>query len=282
MRARNIKPGFFENELLAKASYEARLLFIALWLQADRSGRLEDRPARIRALAFAYGDHLDVDKLLDELAGLLEESGDPAFILRYTGEENRRYIQVVHFEKHQTPHCKEKASTIPAPDKHSACTVQVPYLHPLNDERGIMKDERGTPGADAPCPSKAGPSPAEFLIAWNASAKASGWPVAKSMTDSRKRALRSRLKDPSWVASWKAALERAGQSVFLGGQNDRGWRMDVDFFLRPDSVTKIIEGKYDGNGKTGGADADPLADMSDAELRSCGLDPATARGKAAP
>ena len=31
---------------------------------------------------------------------------------------------------------------------------------------------------------------------------------------------------------------------FLVGDNDKGWRADLDWFLRPDSVTKILEGKY--------------------------------------
>ena len=42
-RARNIKPGFFKNELLVGLPYEYRLLFIGLWTIADRDGRFEDR-----------------------------------------------------------------------------------------------------------------------------------------------------------------------------------------------------------------------------------------------
>ena len=47
-RARNIKPGFFKNEFLAEMPCEVRLLFIGLWTLADREGRLEDRPKRIK------------------------------------------------------------------------------------------------------------------------------------------------------------------------------------------------------------------------------------------
>jgi hypothetical protein len=35
---------------------------------------------------------------------------------------------------------------------------------------------------------------------------------------------------------------------FFRGDNDRGWRITFDFFIRPDSVAKIIEGNY-SNGK---------------------------------
>ena len=66
MRARNIKPGFFKNEDLAECSPWARLCFAGLWTLADRDGRLEDRPKRIKAELFAF-DAVDVDPLLGEL-----------------------------------------------------------------------------------------------------------------------------------------------------------------------------------------------------------------------
>ena len=64
-------------------------------------------------------------------------------------------------------------------------------------------------------------------------------------TASRQRALAVRLKDDYWSMNWKVAIARASKSNFLLGENDRGWSMDPDFFLKPDTVTKILEGKYD-------------------------------------
>ena len=66
------------------------------------------------------------------------------------------------------------------------------------------------------------------------------------LTDKRKQAIKTRWRDPWWRDNWQAALERGCQSAFLTGQNDRGWKINFDFFLKPDSVTNIIEGKYDG------------------------------------
>ena len=107
VRARNIKPGFFVNEELAELSLAARLLFIGLWCLADREGRLEDRPKRIKAEIFPY-ENYDADNLLQELS-------DAGFILRYQAQ-GKPYISVINFTKHQSPHIKEKESTIPAPD----------------------------------------------------------------------------------------------------------------------------------------------------------------------
>ena len=108
-RARNIKPGFFTNEDLPEIEPMGRLLFIGLWTLADREGRLEDRPKKIKGSIFPY-DNCDIDSLLNDL----QEWG---FIKRYEAE-GMKCIQVVNFLKHQNPHPKEAKSVIPAEDGH--------------------------------------------------------------------------------------------------------------------------------------------------------------------
>jgi hypothetical protein len=125
-RARNIKPGFFINEDLVELPFATRLLFIGLWTLADRAGRLDDRPKRIKMSIFP-ADAVDVDLALNELS-------QAGLIVRYN-VENRALIQVVNFEKHQNPHMNEAASTIPAPESHSADTVPIVLVtDSLNDD----------------------------------------------------------------------------------------------------------------------------------------------------
>jgi hypothetical protein len=121
-RARIVKPSFFKNEVLAQCKHQTRLVFVGLWTLADRAGRLEDRPLRIRAELFPY-ENIDMDDCLDELV-------EHGFIVRYsTGlDKDSKYIQVLNFEKHQSPHVKESASTIPAPDKHQTSIEQAPLV----------------------------------------------------------------------------------------------------------------------------------------------------------
>lgn len=106
MRARTIKPGFWDNEDLAALPAHARLLFIGIWGMADRDGRLEDRPARIRAKVFPYEPEVEVDRFLTSL----HEQG---FIMRYE-VAGIRLIEVPGFKKHQNPHPNEKAYGYPA------------------------------------------------------------------------------------------------------------------------------------------------------------------------
>jgi len=67
----------------------------------------------------------------------------------------------------------------------------------------------------------------------------------KTMTAHRKAALRTRWGDPFFRENWAAAMAKIPGCPFLIGQSDRGWRADFDWFLKPDTVAKILEGKYD-------------------------------------
>lgn len=106
-RARNIKPGFFKNEDLAECSPWARLCFAGLWTLADREGRLEDRPKRIKGELFAF-DSVDVEQMLTELEGR-------GFLVRYRNLDGS-FIQIYKFLTHQSPHYSEKDSVIKPPE----------------------------------------------------------------------------------------------------------------------------------------------------------------------
>lgn len=105
-RTRSLRPGFFKNDLLAELPFEARLLFAGLWTLADKKGRLEDRPKKIKMEIFP-ADDVDTNGLLGQLA-------DKKFITRYqvNGES---YLQINKFLDHQHPHPNEPESVIPEP-----------------------------------------------------------------------------------------------------------------------------------------------------------------------
>lgn len=104
--SRVLKKQYYLNEELAEKSLGARLLLPGLWILADRDGRLEDRPKRIKAELFPY-DSVSIEKLLEELDG--------SFILRYEAE-GKRLIQILNWEKHAKVHPKEKSFQFPSPE----------------------------------------------------------------------------------------------------------------------------------------------------------------------
>lgn len=100
-------------------------------------------------------------------------------------------------------------------------------------------------GVDLPT-ANAAPHP--VIQAWNDMALESGLSKAQS-TKKRAQALRVRMNEAPFREGWQEAIAKIPSSPFLTGQNDRGWRADMDWFLKPDSVVRILEGKYDGHGK---------------------------------
>lgn len=146
-RSRNIKPGFFKNDLLAEIEPLGRLLFAGLWTIADREGRLKYRPKRIKAEVLPYD--------LASVEGLLTELESKGFILIYE-VGGCDYIQILNFLKHQNPHKNEQPSEIPPPAEYYTSTVQVPELHSTNpaDSLNPITDSLYTDSlsSDAPPP----------------------------------------------------------------------------------------------------------------------------------
>lgn len=132
MRIRTIKPEFFLNERLADLSPLHRLFFIGLWCEADREGRGEARPKRLRAQILPYED-VEVDHLLIDLA-------KAGFIILYE-HEGRRYFEIPGFAKHQRPNHREAASEIP--DSYNALsTILHGHAHAFPGHAG---ENPGTP-----------------------------------------------------------------------------------------------------------------------------------------
>ena len=126
-RVRLLDPKFFTNEQIVDLPFEYRLLFAGLWTLADREGRLEDRPKRIRMSLFPC-DSVDCDAGLQALH-------DAGLVVRYS-VGGVAYLAIPAFGKHQKPHPREAQSVIPEPEgEPKACL-------------GLPKADLGEPKAD--------------------------------------------------------------------------------------------------------------------------------------
>lgn len=103
-RIRTIKPEFFTSEDIVALSPLARLLYIAIWCEADKEGRMAWKPRTFK-LRYFPGDACDIEALAAELveSGLVVLYGDG---LAY----------VPSFAKHQHINPRESASTLPTPE----------------------------------------------------------------------------------------------------------------------------------------------------------------------
>lgn len=88
-RIRSIKPEFWGDRKLASLSRDARLLYVALWNQADEWGRVQGDTRWIKGHCFPYDDDLNlqaIEGLIDELAAAsrvqkYQHEGDPYLFL---------------------------------------------------------------------------------------------------------------------------------------------------------------------------------------------------------
>ncbi|MFC3986506.1 hypothetical protein [Streptosporangium jomthongense] len=109
-RIRSIKPEFWSDRSVARVSRDARLLYIAMWNQADEHGRLHGDTRWIKGHCFPYEDDLDladVDRLLDELV-----SGRKAQRYVVAGDP---YVFLPNLAKHQRLESLKVPSRLPPP-----------------------------------------------------------------------------------------------------------------------------------------------------------------------
>lgn len=163
-RIRTIKPEFFTSEDIVSLSPLARLLYIALWCEADREGRLAWKPKTFR-MRYLPADECSIEELCDEIvkAGLVSLYGDG-------------FAVIPKFGLHQHLNPREAASTLPSPDAsltraprvstresdpekprvpHASARVQTPCKHASVTRREEGKGKEGDMDAS---PFGAGPN----------------------------------------------------------------------------------------------------------------------------
>jgi len=73
---------------------------------------------------------------------------------------------------------------------------------------------------------------------------------ARAPNPSRARTCAIRWRDEfgSSEDQWRSYCRRIVAAPHLRGENDRGWKVDLDWVLEPRNVSKILEGRYDPRG----------------------------------
>lgn len=69
----------------------------------------------------------------------------------------------------------------------------------------------------------------------------------RAMSDSRKAAVRSMLKNGITIDDFKEACKIANESDFLTGGGSRGWKASAEWMFNVNNVIKVLEGNYGGS-----------------------------------
>jgi len=120
--------------------------------------------------------------------------------------------------------------------------VTVTPVTPPNDNEISNPPELPQDGSDEPSPPCL--EPEHVVEAWNATADRLGLPAVRKLTPERRRKLKTRIRQNT-IDEFTEAISAIERSRFLRGDNDRGWRPNLDWMLEPRNFTKLIEGTYD-------------------------------------
>lgn len=179
-RIRTIKPEFFTSADIVSLSPMARLLYIALWCEADKEGRLVWKPATFK-LRYLPGDACDVQALCDEVLG--------AGLVTLYGEG---FALIPAFKAHQHINPRESASQLPEPDASPTRKPRVGTRQSRDSDAQGGREGKGREGVDDA-------SPSNFDVFWKA------YPKKKAKEDAL-RAFEKRKPDGSLLALMLEAI----------------------------------------------------------------------------
>lgn len=260
MRIRTVKPEFFTHEGLYEAERATKLpirvAFAGLWCAADKRGRFKWEARRLGVAILPYDGH-DFSRVLDALL-------TRAFIVKYASL-GVDYGWIPSFERHQFVNNREKDSDLPAPTQaHEDQHIDASGTRESRDD-DALEGERKDKGKEGEGEGDGRVDDASvFSEAWNSLPEP--FPKVRDMTDGRKSSLKQRMRDQFWASNWKAALDMLPSLEFCKGANEKKWVANVDFFLRPDSVAKIVEGKYGNRSNGSQPEGPPRAYMAPSRI----------------
>ena len=124
-----------------------------------------------------------------------------------------------------------------------------PLVGEADEEEEKPEIPEGDP--EPPAPRKSYDT-AAIQRAWNEMACRNKLAQVVKMTEERRKKTRARIEEMGEAAILEAIL-LVPERPFLMGENDRRWKADYDFMVRPNTVTKILEGgAFMGGGKGSG------------------------------
>ncbi len=275
-RIRSIHPGFFTDEGFVSVGVNARLFFIGLGNEADDKGIFEWKPITLKMRIFP-ADNFDTDQLLGELQAIGK--------IRRFEVDGKAYGAIRNFRRFQRPKspndvhpitvelldfvgiseedsCKVLGSNASiyenhqsqvdafSPDGETHDVETVPFLP--TGEISPQMEEGGGKGSisrkepDGSSLSSSDVQCEQIVEAFNRVAKAFDLPSCRKITPKRRTACRARIRDHG-LGPIIEAIERIPMSAFLRGKGgNASWNgANIEFLLRPDTVTKILEGQYD-------------------------------------
>jgi hypothetical protein len=230
-----------------KLDSKAKILWIYLLDNCDHAGIwIEDYDLASYQLGFSVDVKLLISSFGDKVRRI---DSDKLFIEGFI--EFQYNCDVSGLKPGNNAH----ASVLKILNKYGACKpLMSPCLGALDKDKDKDKDNiRESEGVKKKAHESVMP---EIAKLWNDHADPRLPKVlAMSKKSKRYKACVERYQENSNDEFWVSVIKQINSNSFLTGQNDRGWKANIEFLTRPDAAQKILEGFYKNDSKqlsTGG------------------------------
>jgi hypothetical protein len=279
-----INRSLFSSEQVSQLSIPARLTFVGIIVTSDDHGRRSAGAHALRADIFPC----DPSVTNDQVAAWRDELADAGLIRLYS-DAGREVLDLPTFRRWQKLRYHSKSKIAEHPDGSGNlsglaedCPNQSDFAEKRSEEKRSEEKTTSTsrsrakraPGGESSTSKETDRDRhiKAFVDWWEKLAGENGLPIPRKIPDRREAEIAARCEEliadndgaPDPLAAGLEALGgKIAASDFLCGRVPRGFKADIDFVIRgPDApkggMLKIMEGRYDNSGKSGGGPELPL------------------------
>lgn len=157
--------------------------------------------------------------------------------VRLSGKDTNLVVKVNGLED------KGKTKGVPYGDTPNKRKGERKKADPPGETQRTLFGEPATPSSGASLRAHV----EEVCQAWNKTADRCGFVPCRRIATGTTRWTYAvaRVADAGWWSEYRDALDRLQPTPFLTGRTARGWRANIEWFLRPNTVDKILEGLFD-------------------------------------
>lgn len=245
-RRRMIDPNIWQSEDFAHLSILARLIFIGLFSNADDEGKGRAKPVYVKSVIFPYDEDVrvaDIEKALSEISSKMS-------VTLYSHNGNA-YYKMNNWKIWQRVD-KPQKSKIPEPNDIPELVENHSGIIPESVEpKGKEENEKGkeVEGEEKNAREEGNRKGKDYQrVADMYNETCVSFPRCTKISESRKKAIKARLNSGYTYDDFKNLFEKAENSRFLKGGNDRNWKADFDWLLKDSNIAKVLDGRYDDSG----------------------------------
>jgi hypothetical protein len=138
-RIRTIKPDFFTSADIVALEPLARLLYIAIWCEADKEGRLVWRPETFK-LRYFPGDQCEIHSLCGQLI-------HRRLVILY-GDDDEQLAYIPTFKAHQHINPRESESQLPEQPKQTTRKARAQHASARVNDAQVGREGKGREGKE--------------------------------------------------------------------------------------------------------------------------------------